>query len=148
MDRYVSEPLPIPEYDASDVSRADLVLTGVDHEGDSYIGHVYLDNPDASYETARELEHGYAGSFTVFGHAGCFGDEGHCDPKQRYTDEFDLRPPHPLTPITKTVVVTDALKRCANEVVVTIVAADENDEEGRPSDALDFQELRLLTYAD
>ncbi len=148
MERYVSEPLPIPEFDAEDVTRADLVLTGVDHSGESYIGHVFIDNPDASYDTPRDAEHGYAGSFAVFGHAGCFGEEGHCDPSRRYTDEFDMRPPHPMTPITRTVVVTEALKRTGGEAVVTIVAADENEEEGRPSDALRFEEVRLLLYSD
>ena len=148
MKRYVSKKLPIPDYDPADVSRADVVLVGVDHEGDSFVGHVYLGNPKATYETERDPEQGYAGSFSVFGHAGCFGDKGHCDPRQRFTDEFDYRPPHPLTPLTKTVIVTEALKRCTGSVVVTIVAADETGEDGRPSDALEFQELRLLLYAD
>jgi tyrosinase len=113
VERFVSEPIRIAAAEEDDpiVSRADLVLFGVDHSGDSYEGRVFLNNPDADVDTPRDPAHGYAGSFTVFGHGGCYGEEGHCDPGQRTTDAFDRRPPHPLTPFTKTVVVSEALRR-------------------------------------
>jgi hypothetical protein len=62
--------------------------------------------------------------FSISGHGGCFGDEGHCDvPETRRPN--DLRPQHPLTPITKHVTVTDAVRRLtaagAKDVTVTIV---------------------------
>jgi hypothetical protein len=73
---FSSKPVEVPEVE--DMSRADLIFYGVDHSGPSYEARVFIDNPSAGPETPVEPEHGYAGSFTVFGHAGCFGDEGHC----------------------------------------------------------------------
>jgi hypothetical protein len=150
MDRYVTpEPLPVPDLSGDEISRADLVFVGVAHRGESYEARVYLGNSDANLETGLDPDQGYAGSFVVFGHAGCFGDEGHCDPSLGYRDEFDVRPPHPLTPLTKTVIVTEALRRVeGDEVEVTIVAVDDSEEESKPSDELEFEELRLLVYSD
>ena len=59
--------------------RADLVFSGVDHSQTSYEVRVFLNNPTADASTPRTAEHGYAGRFVVFGHGGCFGDEGHCE---------------------------------------------------------------------
>lgn len=149
MDRYVSpDPIPLPELaDDFDLARADLVFTGVDHSGPSYEAQVYLNNPDASLDTPRTNDEGYAGSFFVFGHGACYGEEGHCDPERGYRDVFDIRPPHPLEPLTKTVIVTDALKRLeGSELRVTVVGADQSGEEARSTDALAFAEVRLLVY--
>jgi tyrosinase len=149
MDRYVSEPIRIAEAsdDQPPFTRADLVFYGVDHSGQSYEARVYLDNPGAGLDTPRDVEHGYAGSFVVFGHGGCYGDPGHCDPGLRTTDEFDLRGPHGLAPFTKTVIVTDALRRVSgSEVVVSVVAAAPGSRAAEASDALKFTYLRLLTY--
>ncbi len=60
-------------------TRADLVFSGVDHSETSYEVRVFLNNPTADASTPRTAEHGYAGRFVVFGHGGCFGDEGHCE---------------------------------------------------------------------
>ena len=76
--------------DVEELTRADLVFYGVDHSGPTYEARVFLNNPRArDADTARDAEQGYAGSFAVFGHSGCFGAEGHCLPDQRTTDEFD-----------------------------------------------------------
>jgi hypothetical protein len=139
-----TKPLELPTFaDRDDVTRADLVFYDVDHSGPSYVAHVFLDEPRATEETPRDAEHGYAGSFTVFGHGGCYGDEGHCAPEQRFTDAFDVRARHPLTPQTKSVVVTEALApllldRTKTEVTVTVVSD--------VPDALRFDLVRLLTY--
>src|SRR3954465_12223931 len=93
MERYVSGPLPVPRFAdaAPGIYRADLVLYDVDPLGASYEGRVYLDRPDADHRTPREAESGFAGSFTVFGHGGCFGDdERHCA-ELRPADPFDRR---------------------------------------------------------
>lgn len=151
MDRYISpEPIPLPELTEDfELARADLVFIGVDHSGPSYEARVYLNNTDATLDTPRTSEDGYAGSFFVFGHGACYGEEGHCDVERGYRDEFDIRPPHPLTPLTKTVIVTDALKRLdASEVRVTVVGADQSGEEAATTDALAFSEVRLLVYDD
>lgn len=142
------EPLEVPEVaDLDAVSRADLILLGVDHSGPSYEGRVFFNNEDPGVATPLTGEAGYAGSFTVFGHGACYGEEGHCDPRSEYRDVFDLRPPHPLEPISRIVIVTDALKRLTEErLVVTVIAVDQRGEEAQVSNALTFGEMRLLIY--
>src|SRR6266480_3079079 len=56
-----------PEY-----VRADLEFIGVDHSGASYEGRVYLNNANADANTQPTEMNGYAGSFYIFGHGGCF----------------------------------------------------------------------------
>jgi hypothetical protein len=153
MNTITSDPLELPELDDVDeLSRADLVFYGVDHAGPSYEARVFVNNPNADAATERVLDHGYAGSFTVFGHNGCFGDAGHCLPDQRHSDEFDLRAPHPLRPLTMTLIATDAIRRALLEpevraVTLTIVAVVPED--GFPKSSqqpLRFDYIRLLTY--
>jgi hypothetical protein len=149
MERYDSpEPIPVPELEQGvEFSRADLVFTGVDHSGPSYEARVFLNNPEADLETPRDPEQGYAGSFAVFGHGTCYGEEGHCDPEREYRDEFDLRLPHPLQPLTKTVIIAEALNRVeGTEITITVVGAEHAGEEATPTDALRFGEVRLLVY--
>jgi hypothetical protein len=153
MNTITSDPLELPELDDVDeLSRADLVFYGVDHAGPSYEARVFVNNPNADAATERVLDHGYAGSFTVFGHNGCFGDAGHCLPDQRHSDEFDLRAPHPLRPLTMTLIATDAIRRALLEpdvraATLTIVAVVPED--GFPKSSqqpLRFDYIRLLTY--
>jgi hypothetical protein len=145
VDRFVTDPIDLPPAEA-EFSRADLVFYGVDHSGPSFQARVFLNAPEATVETSRE-DPSFAGSFTIFGHGGCFGDEGHCDvPTER--DPFDLRPEHQLTPQTKVVVVTEALRGLvsagtAQQITVTIVAETLGDQ---PNDVLGFDRVRLLTY--
>jgi hypothetical protein len=148
MDRYVSQPLTIATDDGDEeFSRADLVFYGVDHSGPSYEGRVFINNADATVETPVDPGQGYAGSFMVFGHGGCYGDEGHCDTTRRTEDAFDVRLPHPLTPYTKTVIVTDALRRAGTtDVVVTVVPVTPGEDGPEAADVLHFDRLRLLTY--
>src|SRR3712207_3767146 len=96
----------LPVTDPEAFTRADLVFYGVDHSGPSYEVRVFLNNAEATWQTPRTDEHGYGGRFTVFGHGGCYGDEGHCEVTDVGSDPFDLRPPHPLLPHTKIVTVT------------------------------------------
>jgi hypothetical protein len=96
-------------------TRADLVFSGVDHSETSYEVRVFLNNPAADASTPRTAAHGYAGRFVVFGHGGCFGDEGHCEVPSEPRAGTDLRLAHPLTPQTKLVTVTDALRRILTE---------------------------------
>jgi hypothetical protein len=138
------------------MTRADLELHDVEHDGASYTGRVFLtwsaheDHLDA--DTPRDADHGYAGAFHIFGHGGCYGDEGHCDVTARRP--HDPRPAHSLTPALKTVVVTDALRRLLAErdaehrdITVTIVplVTSLNPKCG-PDDVARFASIRLLTY--
>jgi hypothetical protein len=159
MQRFVSPPLDVPVLDEGEqVDRVDVVFYGVDHSGPSYQGRVFVDNPDADAETPTDDAHGYVGSFTVFGHDGCYGDEGHCLPDSRETDDFDHRAPHPLAPWTKTVIagapllerVQAASTTSVTITMVPIVVRARNAEE--PADAgadpAPVDSVRLLTYED
>lgn len=149
LDRFVSEPIELSDAArAGRYERADLIFDEVDHSLASYEGRVYINAPDATLTTGRGHP-AYAGAFHIFGHGGCFGDPGHCDVPVGQRDPFDLRAPHQLTPVTKVVIVTEALKRIVpsatdqSSVRVTVVVAAP----GKPgNDYLAFSRLRLLTY--
>lgn len=147
MERYTSPPLTVPAEVRDALYRADLIFEDIDHTGVSFEARVFFDNAAAGVDTPRDPASGYAGSFTVFGHSNCVGDDGHCDPRARYTDVFDLRGRHPLTPITKVVIVTDAVRRLtAGEVSVTVVVVVPGPEKAGTADVLFFDRLRLTTY--
>ena len=130
--------------------RADLIFYEVDHSGPSYVARVFLDNPKADADTPREPDRGYAGSFAVFGHGGCYGDEGHCAPGDRIRDEFDRRPPHPLTPQTRTLEITDALKRTTGEKtrVDVIIVIRESEVSAASQKVSPCASVRLVAYQD
>lgn len=90
--------------------RAELVFDGVDHSDVSFEALIYFNNPKANHKTGRRAETGYVGSFDIFGHGQCFGAPGHCAVPNRLLRHGDLREPHPLTPVQKRIVVTEALK--------------------------------------
>ena len=147
MRRYVSEPIDNPVLGEQPFERADLVFYGVDHSGPSFEARVYVNMPDADISTGHD-DPAYAGSFTIFGHAGCAGDEGHCDVPSGPRDPFDRRPPHGLTPQTRTVIVTDALRRASSpELVVTVVAVRPGTDGPAAADVLRFDSFRLLTFS-
>lgn len=104
-------------------TRADLKFDGVDHAQASFEARVFLNNTNATDKTPLTPDQGYAGKFHIFGHGGCFGDVGHCEvrgPRRPY----DPRSAHPLTPVTKTVVATEAIRQAlakGTKVTVTVV---------------------------
>ncbi len=136
-------------------TRADLVFTGVSHSDLSYEVRVFLNNPQADAGTPRDpVGQGYAGRFVVFGHGGCYGDVGHCDIPAPSSDPTDLRLRHPLTPATKIVTITDALRRVLAEqpeglqsvTLVAVSMAPRRKDRG-PTDTLaTFDQLELQTY--
>ena len=89
--------------------RADLAFHGVDHSQASFEGRLFINNESAGAGTAADDANGYAGSFWIFGHGGCAGAEGHCEPPQERR-AFDFRPPHQLIPVSKRVIVTGRLQ--------------------------------------
>jgi tyrosinase len=104
-------------------TRADLKFDGVDHAQASFEARVFLNNTKATDKTPLTSDQGYAGRFHIFGHGGCFGDVGHCEvrgPRRPY----DPRSAHPLTPATKTVIATEAIRKAmtkGTKVTVTVV---------------------------
>ena|SRR5450432_558277 len=107
----------------ADFYRADLHFHAVDHSGATFEGRVFLNNPKADEDTPPTLPNGYAGSFYIFGHGGCYGDLGHCDVPARQRD-FDLRRKHPLAPTDVTLEITEALRdamKKRSELHVTVV---------------------------
>jgi hypothetical protein len=134
-------------------TRADVVFTGVNHSGASYEVRLFLNNPAATAGTPRTAEQGYAGRFTVFGHGGCYGDDGHCDVPAPATDPTDLRPPHPLTPLDTYVTVTGALRRAVAHggalqtltLVPVSITPRRTDRKPAP-ELLRFADVSLQTY--
>lgn len=139
------EPTALP----SSFKRADLEFHGVDHSGASYEARIFLNNSAADGKTATTIENGYAGSFHVFGHGGCYGDIGHCEINRDQRD-FDPRLSNALKPIKKVVIATDAIKRALSEqgtINVTVVPlllawTDKSDVEN----VLKFDRISLVTY--
>lgn len=148
MSGFNSQPIDNPARTGQpEFERADLVFYGVDHAGPSFEARIFLNNPKADLSSARDDASGYAGSFTVFGHAGCAGDVGHCDVPTGPKDPFDRRPPHALTPQTKTVIVTSALRKVsADQLTVTVVPVRPGPDGAELADTLKFDRFSLLTY--
>lgn len=142
-----------PDSGRAPFTRADLVVTGVDHSGTSYEVRLYLDNPGADIGTPRDPEAGYAGRYTVFGHGGCYGDEGHCEVPEDSGDPTDVRPAHQLTPLDTFVTVTDALRRVLDRdgrlstVTMVPISLTPRRADRKPApELLTFGNLALHTY--
>lgn len=147
MDRFVSQPIEVPGAERTDFSRADLVFESVDHSGDSFTAHVFLDNPDANESTPLDEANGYAGWFAIFGHGGCAGDVGHCDLPLNPVDPEDQRLLHPLTPHTKVVLISEALRKVPGpEVTVTVIPVIPGEEGPQRADVLHFESLEVAIY--
>ena len=121
--RYVSPKMTLEHLDA-EFSRADLIFDGVDHSGASFEARVFLNNESATDQTPVTPENGYAGSFHIFGHGGCFGNDiTHCQIRG-LPRAYDPRPAHPLTPARKVLIATDAIRQAlaaGNQITVTVV---------------------------
>jgi hypothetical protein len=139
---------PIPLKVPGRLSRADLEFYRIDHFRPSYVADVFFNDPDVELANADRDRQSYAGSFAIFGHHRCVGDEGHCD-AHREIRRFDDRPSNPLTRAFKRVVVTDALRRVAEaeELTITVIAtAAPDDEEESAKPLLSFEGLQLATF--
>ena len=136
--------------------RADIEFHGVDHSGASLEARVFVDNADANATTAMEPGQGYVDSFYIFGHGGCFGDDGHCEVPTGPRRPNDLRPQHQLTPMDVRVVATDTLRAAAErpdgtKLTVTVVPVIEDASDYKNTDLLNdplsIQQAELITYA-
>jgi hypothetical protein len=100
-------------------ARADLTFYGLDHSGPSYEVRIFANHPDAGPDTPLTADAGFAGKFSVFGHGGCFGDEGHCEVRPPVS-VFDRRQPHALVPAVRTLTVTDAVRDLIQQDLRTV----------------------------
>ncbi|MEO6704189.1 MAG: hypothetical protein ABI140_18375 [Jatrophihabitantaceae bacterium] len=143
--------LPDPSTE-TEISRADLTFSGLDHSGPSYQIRVYFDAPEAGPDTARSNEAGFAGQFAVFGHGGCFGEEGHCEVTDPVS-AFDRTHPHQLVPATRILDVTPAVQallaagRTSVRVsLVPVVRASPLASPEQAEDVLVIDQVALHTY--
>jgi hypothetical protein len=138
--------------------RADIEFHGVDHSGASLEARVFIDNAGATAETALEAGQGYVDSFYIFGHGGCFGDDGHCDVPVGPPRANDLRPQHQLTPIDVRVIATEPLRAAVERpdgskltvIVVPVIEPEDADDYKNTdllNDPLSIQQAELITYA-
>jgi hypothetical protein len=153
MGTFTSPPIKLSVHpEEAQFVRADIVFNGLDHSGSSFEGRVFVNNIEAGESTPTDAEHGYVGSFYIFGHGGCFGGEGHCDvPSARRP--FDRRGPHQLTPATKKVIATEAIRKAFSgaeetELRVSVVPVVREPIPGEdPDTILHFREVAIFTYA-
>jgi hypothetical protein len=146
-EQHILGPIPVPEN--IDFTRADLEIYEINHYRPSFTVHIYLNAPaDQDLEPSHDS---HAGSFSIFGHQRCSGDQDHCT-VHPYTRRFDDRPSHPLTRAFKRVVITDALRRIAqsgaSELTITLVVTappDPNGDDSREA-ILDYAGLQLATF--
>lgn len=150
MDRYLSPALQLPaENELSGYDRIDLELHGVDHSGNSYEVRVFIDVPDANVDTVTDENARYAGSFYVFGHGPCLGDEGHCDVRGGPIHPYDYRLPHQLTPQYHRLQVTKTVRSHSEgeTFTVTLIVVENRDGEYVASDLLAFTRLSVVAYS-
>ncbi len=149
---FVSKRMPLPLHDNGvPFKRVDLHFHDVDHSGASYEWRVFLNNPNATLRTPRDIGEGYAGSFYIFGHPHCWGDPGHCEVPPGPLHGFDHRQPHHLVPQLHTVEVTEAIRNLtetrARTATVTVLAVVRQGTRARLDDGLlRFTRLSLVTY--
>lgn len=150
MDRYVSPALQVPaRSEVSEHDRIDLELRGVDHSAGSYAVRVFVNDTDADAETAVDGNAAYAGSFYVFGHGPCLGDEGHCDVRTGPINPYDYRLPHQLTPQYHRLQMTDTVRGGGVDgtFTVTLVAVENRDGQPSSSDLMVFTRLSVVGYS-
>ncbi len=133
--------------------RANLELYGLSHLRPSYEGLVYFNdteiNPDdeQSYDPGRPS---FAGNFALFGHAQCWGGDGHCHDVVSGR-RFDTRPSHPMTKAFRRVIVTRALSIAveqSDKLRISIITRTQEDwEPDEDQRLLSCQGLQLATFA-
>ena len=102
----------------SDFERADIVYEGVEQAGGSFEARVFLNNQEADASTPMTPEHGYAGSFHVYGYGRYPGEPGPAG--------------GPTAPMTRYVTATEAVRAAmaGGDVTVTTVAVGRGGEAG------------------
>lgn len=148
LSKLTTPEIPVAQL-AREFRRADIQFDGLEHSGSSYEGRVFINNPDADAETGTTAEAGYAGSYYIFGHGGCYGDQGHCDVLPR--GPYDPRPPHGLSPTRKVVIATDVIRAAlaaATSLNITVVPVILSSTDKVPEDEAipTFQSVSVIAY--
>lgn len=145
--KYVSKDIPCDSL-KKPFRRADLIFDGVEHDGPSFEARVFLNNEKADAKTPKDPKNGYAGTFHIFGHGGCFGDVGHCEVRDT-PRRYDPRPAHALTPARKVLIATEALREAGKgkAMKVTVVPIVRSESlEGKYDNVLKFEKISVVTY--
>ena len=102
----------------NDFERADIVFDGVEQAGGSFEARVFLNNSEADASTPMTPEHGYAGSFHVYGYGRYPGQPGPAGA--------------PTAPMTRYITATEAVRSAmaSGHVTVTTVAVGRGGEAG------------------
>ena len=131
-----------------DFARAEVRFEGLTPPDDSFEVRVFVNDPKANGKTKTDGNKNYLGSQHFFGHGGCFGAEGHCDPAPR--DIFDTRPKHHFDPIHVRLNVTKPLRELVRskdlgtkDAPVTLVVVDPDGKE-IPQSGLHFEGFSLV----
>jgi hypothetical protein len=128
--------------------RADLELHGVDHTAPSYEGRVFLNNPEADETTERTADNGYLGAFHIFGKAGCWGEEGHCD-EPVGGRKFDRRRNPTRYAKVRLTLPADLRERVGQlgaELTLSVVAVVPGQPAESAEDPLRFRRMSIITY--
>jgi tyrosinase len=108
-------------------NRAEVRFEGLTPPEKTFELRVFVNEPKANAGTPTYENPHYLGSQHFFGHGGCFGAPGHCEPLDR--DIFDLRPPHHYAPVNVRLNVSKRLRpllrqKNLRDVPITLVAVD------------------------
>lgn len=130
-------------------SRADLEFYSINHFRPSYTALIYFNDAEVNERNATLSRPSFAGSFSIFGHRFCSGDEGHCDVHD-HENRFDDRPSHPLTPAFKRVLVTGALRKVQeagqSDLRITVICYTEPGQESDSTPLLEFSGMQLAFF--
>ena len=143
----ITLPLDVP---TGPFRRATIEFVKVTPPVSSFIVHMYLDHPDATLETAKTIDEGYAGAVPLFGHGHCLGGPGHCDLPHRRPG--DVRLPHHLEPFDTTVDVSFVLAAVLGRdttpesIDVSLLAEQQSGETGDIHEFA-FESISLVTRA-
>ena len=136
--------LPIP---FADVRRLDLEFIDVRRDNGSFTAFVYVNAGDVAPEEAGRDHERFAGSFSIFAPATCWGVDDHCDWSKGPVSPFDRRPPHHLTPINVSMEITDVIRRLGDPDALTVtVHAARRDDPAAEEGVLRFARLTALAY--
>jgi hypothetical protein len=142
--KFISAPIPLNRGSRkAGFDRADIEIYGINQSGASSEGRVFLNNPEATLKTPLNADHGYAGSFHVYGY-GIWPADAAIESAAKPAASEAIR-----APITKTVIATEALRRAAakgNEARVTVVPVFPGNPPRDAGNAFKLEGVRIIVH--